>query len=84
MSPLDRYTCEQVFRRLEDYLDGEVSSREVALVRAHLETCAQCASEYAFEGAVLADVKAKLQRIDLPQSLRDRVEAILEDASRKK
>lgn len=74
---VDRYTCEQVFQRINDYLDRELSAEEMALVRAHLETCTECASEYKFEGTVLADLKAKLRRIDLPPAVLDKVGKIL-------
>ena len=79
MSAVDRYTCEEVFRRLNDYLDRELSPAEMAMVQEHLETCAQCASEHAFEASVLRELKAKLRRIDVPQSLIEKVEAILSD-----
>ena len=74
---VDRYTCEQVFQRINDYLDRELSTEEMALVRAHLDTCTQCASEYDFEATVLTDLKAKLRRIDLPSSTLRKVEEIL-------
>ncbi len=80
MSAVDRYTCEAVFRRLNDYLDRELSAAEMALVKEHLDTCAQCASEHAFEASVLRELKSKLRRIDLPQSLIDKVAAILAEA----
>lgn len=77
MTPVDRYTCQEVFERLNDYLDRELSAEEMGLVRAHLDTCAQCASEYAFEASALGELKAKLRRIDLPQSVLDRIQTIL-------
>ena len=80
MSAVDRYTCEEVFRQLNDYLDRELSPAEMALVKEHLATCAQCASEHAFEASVLQELKRKLRRIDLPQSLLDKVAAILAEA----
>src|SRR5207247_4491091 len=73
MTALDRYTCEEVFRRLNDYLDRELSPAEMAMVKEHLDTCGQCASEHAFEASVLQELKSKLRRIDLPQSLLDKV-----------
>jgi len=80
MTALDRYTCEEVFRRLNDYLDRELSPAEMAMVKEHLDTCGQCASEHAFEASVLQELKSKLRRIDLPQSLLDKVAAILAEA----
>ena len=49
----DRYTCEEVFRRLDDYVDRELAEEETQMVRRHLDACAVCASEYAFEADVL-------------------------------
>jgi anti-sigma factor (TIGR02949 family) len=66
MANIDRYSCEETFRRLEDYLDRELTSDEMQLVREHLEVCALCAGEYAFEASVLTQVRAKLQRIAVP------------------
>jgi len=83
VNAVDRYTCEEVFRRLNDYLDRELSPAEMAMVQEHLNTCAQCASEYAFEASVLRELKGKLRRIDLPQSLIEKVEAILSSARRR-
>ena len=83
MSAVDRYTCEEVFRRLNDYLDRELSEAEMTMVKEHLDTCAQCASEHAFEDSVLRELKDKLRRIDLPQSLVDKVAAILTGAQRR-
>lgn len=74
---VDRYTCEQVFQRINDYLDRELSAEEMARVRAHLDTCTVCASEYTFEGTVLAELKAKLRRIDLPASVLEKVQQVL-------
>lgn len=74
---VDRYTCEQVFQRINDYLDRELSSQEMILVRAHLDTCAQCTSEYDFEGTVLAELKSKLRRVDLPPSALERIQQVL-------
>ena len=72
--PIDRYTCEEVFRRMDDFLDRELAADEVARVRDHLETCAVCAGEYTFEGAVLRELKAKLRRVAVPEDLRRRIE----------
>lgn len=74
---VDRYTCEQVFQRINDYLDRELSAEEMALVRAHLDTCTVCASEYNFEATVLAELKAKLRRIDLPASALAKIQQVL-------
>ena len=83
MSTVDGYTCEEVVRRLSDYLDRELAAAEMTLVQEHLDMCAQCASEYAFEARVLAELKRNLRRIDVPQSIVDKVDAILGLAQRR-
>ena len=50
-----------------------LAAAEMALVRQHLEVCALCSAEFAFEASVIRDVKPKLQRIDVPGDFRSRV-----------
>jgi len=73
VSKLDRYRCEEVFRRMDDFLDRELKPAEVPLVEKHLETCVACASEYAYEQAVLDIVREKLRRVALPSEVRERI-----------
>jgi len=70
MKELSRFTCEEAFRRLDDYLDRELS--------AHLEICAGCAREFGFEESVLRGVRTRLRQIDLPADLQSRVLRALE------
>ena len=58
---------------MDEYLDRELRPAELDHVHAHLETCAACASEFAFEERVLLEARAKLQRVDVPVELRDRI-----------
>lgn len=64
-----RLTCEELFRRLDDYLDREVTDEDAQRVREHLEICAVCAAEYRFETSVLRNVREKLRRIAAPSDL---------------
>jgi anti-sigma factor (TIGR02949 family) len=82
MTPLSRYTCEEAFRRLDDYLDHELSAEEMELVREHLEICAGCAREFNFERSVIEGVEEKLQQIDLPDTLQSRILKLLNDQRR--
>ena len=79
MTPLNRYTCEEAFRRLDDYLDRELSTEETVLVNEHLELCVGCAREFNFESSLLRGVRDKLRQIDLPPSLQARILGVLED-----
>jgi anti-sigma factor (TIGR02949 family) len=69
----DRYTCEEMLRRLDDYLDRELSPEEIIRVEAHLQDCEACAREFGFEANVIHAVRAKLRPVDVPASLLDRV-----------
>ena len=75
---LSRYTCEEAFRRIDDFLDRELSPEETALVQEHLEVCAACAREFAYEASVLRNVRAKVRQIDVPADLQARIAAMLE------
>lgn len=80
MSHIDRYTCEDAFLRLDDYLDRELPAEEMDCVRRHLETCALCASEMDFEQTVIDDVRGKLRRIRAPGDLMTRISALIATA----
>ena len=79
MTHLNRYTCEEAFRRLDDYLDHELSPEEMELVHEHLEICAGCAREFNFERSVIQGVEEKLQQIELPDTLQSRILKLLND-----
>jgi len=81
MTIIDRYTCEEVVRRLDDYVDRELSPREMQLMRMHIETCAACAQEHAFAVATLRTLKAKLRRIEVPRDLMAHVALRLAEAA---
>ena len=78
MTHLSRYTCEEAFRRLDDYLDRELSADEMVLVKEHLDICAGCAREFKFESSLLRGVRDKLRQIDLPPSLQARILGVLD------
>ena len=73
MMHLSRYSCEEAFRRLDDYLDRELSPEETVLVKEHLEVCAGCAREFDFEASLMKGVRAKLRQIELPPTLQARI-----------
>jgi anti-sigma factor (TIGR02949 family) len=76
--PLDRLTCEDAFRRLDDYLDRELSPDEVRQVEEHLRTCEVCTSEFVFEASVLTGVRRKLRSLAAPSDLLARIAARLQ------
>ena len=83
MTQPERFTCEDVFRRLDDYLDRELSERELELVRQHLDTCEQCAREHRFESGVLSSIRGKLGHLRAPETVMQRVTKLLEEERRR-
>lgn len=79
MSALDRYSCEEAMRRLDDFTDRELSPDEARRVEEHLATCEHCLRAYRFEHATIAEIRAKLRRVMVPPGLRARVLSALKD-----
>jgi anti-sigma factor (TIGR02949 family) len=78
MKSLSRFTCEETFRRLDDYLDRELAPEEAQLLREHLNTCIACAQEFRFEESVIVNVKRKVRQLDVPDDLESRILAALQ------
>lgn len=77
---IDRFTCEQVFERLDDYLDRELTPREMQLIEEHLEICAWCAGTYGFQEETLNALRSRIQRVPAAPQLRSKVAAALKRA----
>ncbi|HRF58702.1 MAG TPA: zf-HC2 domain-containing protein [Fimbriimonadaceae bacterium] len=77
---LTAYDCAETIRRLNDYLDRELSPEEVEMVEAHLATCEHCAAEYGFEQVLLGEIKAKMAQATMPEELRARLQAFIAKA----
>jgi anti-sigma factor (TIGR02949 family) len=80
MRRIDRYSCQETFSRLNDYLDRELSPEEMRLVEEHLSVCAYCVLEFAFEANVLREVRARVQSIQAPEGLMSKVMGALAQA----
>jgi anti-sigma factor (TIGR02949 family) len=68
-----------MFRRLDDYVDRELSAADVELVEKHLAECEACAMEYGFETSFVREVKEKLRKIEVSPDLRQRIAKALRD-----
>jgi anti-sigma factor (TIGR02949 family) len=77
LEPIKPLTCFEALQRLEDYLDRELSPRDLTTVEGHLAICATCTREFAFETGLLQGIRARLQRAPLPEDLRRRIAAVL-------
>lgn len=70
-------SCAECFRQLNDYLDRELSAEEATAVTEHLEQCGHCTGEFAVEREVLAAIRDKLARSNMPPGLMARISARL-------
>lgn len=77
-----RLTCEETFRRLDDYVDRELSREERERVERHLASCAECAREYRFEASLIQGLRAKLDCLRVPSWLVHDVRALLDAETR--
>jgi len=74
---VDRRTCEEAFRRLDDFLDRRLSREETTLVEEHLRVCEACTHEFTFEASVLDGIKRNLRHLTAPPDLVARILARL-------
>lgn len=74
---MNRVTCEEAFRQLDDYLDRELRGGELRLIEEHLEICAACLREFTFEHSVLEGVRKKLREVTAPPDLMARIAGAL-------
>jgi anti-sigma factor (TIGR02949 family) len=77
---MDRFNCEQVFKRLDDYLDHELTPDEMERITEHLEICAWCANTYEFQAGILNELRDRLQRVPAPTHLRAKIAGALAKA----
>lgn len=78
---MDKYTCEEFFRRLDDFLDRELSATETALMESHMQVCEACLKEYEFDSKVLEGVKSELRRVTPPAGFLARISEALANES---
>jgi anti-sigma factor (TIGR02949 family) len=69
----DRYTCDEVLRRLDDYLDRALTDEEIRRLEHHLADCLACASAARFERGLIDGIRIRLRRIALPAELRQTI-----------
>jgi len=67
---MDPNGCEEVVRRLDDYVDRALTGEDLRRVGRHLADCRACASAVRFERRVIEGIRARLRQIALPAELR--------------
>ena len=71
-------TCEAILRRLDDYIDRELSPGDLRMVEQHIEDCLRCAERYRFEISLIQEIRSRLRRIRLPGDLVARIKLRLD------
>lgn len=81
---IDPYSCEEAIKRLNDYLDHELSEAERLVVLKHLELCKPCLGRFTFEQTLVVSIRQKLTRLHAPDALRDKLHALLKSQEQPK
>lgn len=71
-------TCHEALERLYEFLDGELSSQEMASMEAHFHVCSRCYPVLQFESAFLEVLERVRSREKCPSELRSRLMSALE------
>ena len=71
MSASGRFGCDEVLRRLDDFVDRALGFEEIRRVEDHLADCPACAEAARFESSLIAGIRARLCRIAVPAGLRE-------------
>ena len=75
-------SCEEALQLLHDFLDGELDYLTHDAVEEHFRVCACCYPHLATEKSFRARVKKALSDREVPDGLRSRVMAILDEEKR--
>ncbi len=73
MFPGGRLSCQDVLRRLDDYLDRALTDAALRRVEAHLSDCVACAATVRFESTLIEGIRSRLRRIAVPPGLREAI-----------
>lgn len=76
-------SCTEVRKRLDDYLDQELSSEEAYLMLEHMNGCMDCAAASRYNYNRLAQLREAVQRLSLPTGMTSRLSEWLEDCRTK-
>ena len=66
--------CKETLRELEIFLDGEMTSEELNVIRAHLEDCPNCLEAFDFHAELKMIIARKCRSDPMPGGLLARIE----------
>ena len=75
----DFYSCEEAVKRLNEYLDHEMTAEERVVVLKHLEICRPCFSRFRFEQTLVVSLRQKVSVLCIPPALREKLFFLLRE-----
>jgi len=75
----DYYSCEEAVKRLNDYLDHEMTDTERVVVLKHLEICRPCLRRFTFEQTLVLSLRQKVGLLCVPPTVREKLSALLRE-----
>jgi len=75
----DYYSCEEAVKRLNEYLDHQMTDAERVVVMRHLEICRPCLRRFKFEQTLVISLRQKVALLCAPASLREKLHGLLRD-----
>jgi len=76
---VDYYSCEEAVKRLNEYLDHQMTDQERDVVMHHLEICRPCLRRFTFEQTLVVSLRQKVALLCVPMTLREKLYALLRD-----
>ena len=76
----DPYECEEAIKRLNDFLDHQLTEGERAVVVKHLEICRPCLRRFTFEQTLIISLRQKVTQVCAPQGLKDKLHSLLRES----
>ena len=73
----DFYSCEEAVRRLNEYLDHQLTEEDQVVVLKHLEICRPCLRRFSFELTLVISLRQKVSRLCAPEPLREKLHLLL-------
>lgn len=75
----DFYSCEEAVKRLNEYLDHQLTSDGRVVVLKHLEICRPCLRRFTFEQTLVISLRQKAAHLCVPPTLRAKLHVLLRD-----
>ena len=75
----DFYSCEEAVKRLNEYLDHEMTPEERGVVLRHLEICRSCLTRFSFEQHLVVTLRQKVSLLCLPAPVREKLFLLLRE-----